>query len=249
MPYLTAERMAAIDSAAFQYQYPFPWMTIDRFVPDHVFEQLCDQLPDMSLFSREFGRKRGYGQESHNRHVLQYRDDLEVPLVWRQFIAELKGPAYQSFLRKMFALKSSEKIVLTMHWHLAGSGCAVSPHVDASRKIGSHIFYLHRGGRWLPEWGGQTLVLDDAGRFSPRSAPSFEELKQVASSTIMDNHSFMFQRTDWSWHGVRPIACPEGELRKVFIVVINRVTWQVRWRHLRGKDADGYPLRGHAHRR
>ena len=28
------------------------------------------------------------------------------------------------------------------------------------------------------------------------------------------------------------------------IVVINRMNWQVRWRRLRGKDADGYPLTG-----
>ena len=37
-------------------------------------------------------------------------------------------------------------------------------------------------------------------------------------------------RTDHSWHAVRPIACPDDKLRKVFIVVINpdSLFWKVR---------------------
>ena len=37
-------------------------------------------------------------------------------------------------------------------------------------------------------------------------------------------------RTDHSWHAVRPIECPEGKLRRVFIVVINpdNLFWKVR---------------------
>jgi hypothetical protein len=37
------------------------------------------------------------------------------------------------------------------------------------------------------------------------------------------NRSMVFKRTPHSWHGVRAIDCPEGHLRKVFIVVIERV--------------------------
>jgi hypothetical protein len=39
------------------------------------------------------------------------------------------------------------------------------------------------------------------------------------------------------------LACPPDALRKLFIVTINIPTFQVIWRHLRGKDPDGYPLR------
>ena len=35
----------------------------------------------------------------------------------------------------------------------------------------------------------------------------------------MDNRSLIFSRRCNSWHGVRAIECPEGALRKVFIVV------------------------------
>lgn len=115
--------------------------------------------------------------------------------------------------------------------------------MDASRKLGSHIFYFHKDDEWDESWGGQTLVLDDGGRMPAHSAPSFDAFKVAAASTITTNHSFIFKRTEHSWHGVRELTCPTGHLRKVFIVVIKRVTLQVRWRRLRGKDADGYSLR------
>ena len=67
-------------------------------------------------------------------------------------------------------------------------------------------------------------------------------LREVAASEILGNQSFMFKRTEHSWHAVRPITCPPGRLRKVFIVVVNRVNFQVLWRRVRGKDPDGYPL-------
>ena len=37
-------------------------------------------------------------------------------------------------------------------------------------------------------------------------------------------------RTDHAWHAVRAINCPEGALRRVFIVVVNPVSlfWKVR---------------------
>jgi hypothetical protein len=86
-------------------------------------------------------------------------------------------------------------------------------------------------------------VLEDRRRLRIGAHPGVDELSQIAGSEILGNQSFIFQRTEHSWHGVRPLTCPEGRFRKVFIVVVNRVNLQVRWRHLRGKDADGYPLR------
>jgi hypothetical protein len=38
------------------------------------------------------------------------------------------------------------------------------------------------------------------------------------------------KRTDHAWHAVRPISCPEGRLRRVFIVVVNpdSLFWKLR---------------------
>ena len=86
--------------------------------------------------------------------------------------------------------------------------------------------------------------MDDEGQRNAHSAPSFDDLKVAASLEPWGNESLLFQRTPHSWHGVRPLQCPQGQLRKLFIVTINVPTLQVWWRRVRGKDPDGYRLRG-----
>ena len=244
--YLDTDRLAAIvgQSDAFLERRPYPWLAMQGVIREEGFERLCADLPALELFQPEFGKARGYGQQSHDRYALQYASRLEARLApaWRDFLAELQGPAYAAFLRRMYGLGAHERFVLTMHWHFAPSGASVSPHTDASRKIGSHIFYFNTAADWDVTWGGQTVVLDDANARVAHSAPGFDQLPQVAQSTILGNQSFIFKRSEHSWHAVRPIACPPERMRKVFIVVASKVNFQVLWRRLRGKDADGYRL-------
>jgi hypothetical protein len=44
------------------------------------------------------------------------------------------------------------------------------------------------------------------------------------------NFSALMLRTDRAWHAVRPISCPEGRMRKIFILVVNpdNLFWKVR---------------------
>ena len=85
----------------------------------------------------------------------------------------------------------------------------------------SHLLFQH-GGRLGPRLGGETVVLDDGGRLHPRSAPPFEAFDRAFPSQSLGNRSLIFTRRGNSWHGVREIRCPEGHMRKVFIVVLNR---------------------------
>ncbi len=246
MNYLDTAQLERIGAHPLEFlnRQPFPWLTMEGVLREDGFRRLCAELPRHELFAPEFGRARGYGQQSHDRYALQYRPRLDVELApsWRAFIAELQGDAYQKFLRRMYGLSPGERVVMSMHWHHAPNRGSVSPHTDARRKVGSHIFYFNSEDDWDAAWGGQTLVLDDAGKLTPHDSPAFGALPQVAASEILGNRSFMFKRTDHSWHAVNPISCPPDRLRKVFIVVLNRVNYQVLWRRLRGKDADGYPL-------
>lgn len=237
------EQVAA-EASKFLGQKPYPWIGLQGILRQDAFERLCRELPRHDLFAQEFGQSRDYGQQSHDRYALQYhpRLDAELSPTWREFIAELKSPRYHDYLRRMYGLGPGRRFELSMHWHHATTGGSVSPHTDARRKIGSHIFYFNTPDDWDPAWGGQTVVLDDGGRLSAHAAPKFGELPQIAASQILGNQSFMFQRTEHSWHAVNPITCPRGRMRKVFIVVVNRIGFQVLWRRLRGKDPDGYPL-------
>jgi hypothetical protein len=89
--------------------------------------------------------------------------------------------------------------------------------------MGSHIFYLNTEDDWQAEWGGQTLMLDDGGKLGPKSAPEFSDFPEPIVGETLGNRSLLFRRLQHSWHGVRVIDCPEGHVRRVFIVVIKGV--------------------------
>ncbi len=247
MSCLDHARLAAIANWApeFLLRAPYPWASLQGVIQEPAFADLCAGLPAVDMLTCEIGKPRGHGQQSHDRYALQYSAAVAPRLspAWREFVDELHREPYTSFVRRMWGLGPRERFELTMHWHYAPSRASVSPHTDARRKIGSHIFYFNTPQDWDPAWGGQTLVLDDGGNLDAHASPEFGTLPQVAASTILGNQSFIFKRTEHSWHAVAPIACPAGRLRKVFIVIVNRVNLQVLWRRMRGKDADGYPLR------
>jgi hypothetical protein len=218
MSYLDLERLNAIDPEVFRSQKPYPWINPEGLLTDEGYAALVERLPAPGLFQRVFGKARKFGQRSHDRFALEYREKLALPQPWNDFLGELRGPGYRRFLERMFGRGSFR---VRFHWHFAPNGCSVSPHCDSWLKLGSHIFYLNRSSEWDPAWGGETLVLDDGGRFSHRATPDFEDFERIIPARCQDNMSFLFRRTSHSWHGVREVHCPEGEMRRVFIVVID----------------------------
>ena len=218
MSFLDYDRLDAISPEAFQSAHPYPWVNPAGLLTEEGYRSLYENLPDVGLFERRFGQQRKYGQQSHDRFALEYDEKLDLPKPWKDFVAELRAPAYQAWIRRMLG---TNDIYMNFHWHYTPAGCSVSPHCDAKRKLGSHIFYFNTEEDWDPSWGGETLVLDDEGRFESDSAPAFEDFSASYGANALGNHSLLFARKGNSWHGVREITCPEGHLRKVFIVVLN----------------------------
>jgi len=220
MRYLDVDKLDAIDAQAFDQAKPYPFVNPAGLLTEEGYARLIQEQLDVSALKPSFGRKRSHGQYSHDRYVLEYEPGLEqVPAPWEEFIAELHGPDYTRFIRRMYRCRSFH---LNMHWHYAPQGCSVSPHCDALHKRGSHIFYLNTKDDWDPEWGGGTLILEDNGRLKADSAPAFEDFDRIITSQCVGNVSTLFERRECSWHGVRELQCPPDKLRKVFIVVINR---------------------------
>ncbi|MBX3024833.1 hypothetical protein KF840_07970 [bacterium] len=240
MRYLDSERLEAVDARAFRAQRPYPWVNPAGLLTNEGYRRLCETLPDVSRFTRRFDVVRKHGQQSHDRYALEYHPGLELAAPWRDFIRELQGPTYRRFIgrllgRRLFSLR--------LHWHYTPNGCSISPHCDSPTKLGSHIFYFNTAEDWEPTWGGQTLILDDGGRFQARSAPRFEDFDRAITAETLGNHSLLFARDGQSWHGMREINCPPHAMRKVFIVVIGdtlRTTARDLVRQLRGKPAESY---------
>ncbi|TDO07725.1 MULTISPECIES: hypothetical protein [Halomonas] len=217
MSYLDFDALERLDARAFQTQHPYPWINPYGLLTAEGFNALRDTLPEASRFEQVFGKPRRHGQQPHDRLALEYTPDMALSPHWQAFMEELQGPRYRQFMSRMLG---SHRFDLQFHWHYTPQSCSVSPHCDAKYKLGSHIFYFNTQDDWRPEWGGQTVVLDDGGRFNYRSAPAFEDFDNQIESTATGNYSFLFTRRGNSWHGVREITSPPGYYRKVFIVVI-----------------------------
>ena len=237
MRYLDRSRLNTIDSAAFQAQQPYPWINPRGLLTPEGYHRLVAQLPVQEQFTPSFGRQRAHGQRSHDRFMLAYHDALPVAQEWKDFIAELRSSIYQDFLSRLLGTRAFE---LHFHWHYTPRGCSISPHCDAKHKLGSHIFYFNTEQDWDPSWGGQTLLLDDRGRFPRNSAPEIKEFDSVSASHAVGNSSLLFARNGSSWHAMRPLQCPEDRLRKVFIVVVSRFGPVERIKRLLGWKAKGY---------
>jgi hypothetical protein len=219
LQYLDFDKLEALDPTAYQSQKPYPWVNPADLLTPEAFDALNDSLPDVSQLEKSFGAPRRAGQLPHNRYTLEYEEGLTVPAHWDAFIGELRSDRYRRALSRLLGVRSLE---FRMHWHYAPRGSSVSPHCDAERKLGSHIFYFHGEDDWDPAWGGETLVLDDGGNFSPDSAPDFDDFVGAVKAESIGNRSFIFSRNGNSWHGVRELQCPEDRMRKVFIVVLNQ---------------------------
>jgi len=235
--YLNLELMESIDPAAFRAQRPYPWMNPQHFIRPEKFALLLDNLPDVADFRGSFYEGRKHGQASHDRYVLDYTRGMQLPEPWREFAEELCGATYRRFVCSLLDVGD---IRFRLHWHYTPAGCEVSPHCDSRGKLGSQIFYLNSGRDWQPEWGGETVILDDEGRFPAASAPAFDEFSAEYPAATADNRSLIFARQGNSWHGVHAVTCPEGYYRKVFIVVFEahrpaRLAFKKLKRALRGK--------------
>ena len=240
MPYLDAEQLDAIDARTFRAGRPYPWVNPVGILRPDGYQRLLQSLPPVSQFEPLFKVTRKHGQQSHDRYALEYEPSLDVAPCWHELVRELRGPVYRRFLQRML---NRRFFSLRFHWHYTPDGCSISPHCDSKTKFGSHIFYFNTAADWDPSWGGQTVLLDDGGRFTAKSAPRFEDFERIITAETLDNRSLLFARNEQSWHGMREIRCPEHAMRRVFIVVINaavRTAARDAMRRIAGKTAKSY---------
>ena len=234
---LDFEKLEAIEANWFRSQSPYPFVNPHALIRPEAWEVLEAELPSLDLFDRKFGKERRAGQMPHDRYSLEYSEGVPVSPAWRRFIDELRSERYRANVCRLYGVEGVE---FRFHWHYTPHGRAVSPHVDQEREFGSHIFYFN-SKHWLEEWGGHTLLLDDRRRFARDSAPALSDFDEVIRPECAGNRSLLFCRTNLvrrapggrrpgGWHAVDAIRCPEDEMRRVFIVVINTTAlyWRVR---------------------
>ena len=224
--YLDFEHLESIDTDTFWNQKPFPWINPIALIKPEGWAELERDLPSLEDFDERFGEARRAGQEPHDRYSLEYKEGLSIANSWQTFIDELRSDRYRRQICRLF---DTRKVEFRFHWHYTPTGRSVSPHIDAVRELGSHIFYFNIP-EWHSSWGGETLILDDRREWLRDSAPDFDAFDEVIPATCIGNSSLLFNGRDHGWHGVRKIECPEEHLRRIFIVIINPVSrlWRIR---------------------
>jgi len=220
---------------SFKSKEQFVWANFQQFLTEEGFSILYQEFPSLNLFEKHQGIKRVYGQRPHNRYYLAYEHSTysqlahpgkgvvklnSLPESWKIFIEELENSKeYINFIKFFLGIKSFKARYV---WHIGVTNSEVSPHVDTLEKIGTHIFYFNTSQDWDGDWGGSTLVLE--GKLIDAMNPEFTDFTSVTSTQILDNHSFIFKNTPNAWHGVKRLSCPEGKYRKIFKVVIEKVS-------------------------
>lgn len=231
MNYLDIDKLRNLRVEDFLATKPYPYFNSAGVLKESGFQDLLANMPPLEMFEKKFGYERRAGQAPHDRYSLEYTPDMPVPRPWKEFIGELCSAAYRSEIERLLGARKAE---FRFHWHYTPSGADVSPHCDARREHGSHLFYFNSAEDWDPAWGGATLVLDDGGRLGYNSAPALEEFDGIIECQSIGNYSALMKRTDHAWHAVRVIECPQDLLRRIFIVVVNpdSLWWKLRDRFI-----------------
>lgn len=215
---------------SFTSKIPFPWYDFHQFLTPEGFQRLYQDFPCLELFEKHNEIPRNYGQRSHNRYYLAYKESIyntsnesgkgtvqlhDLPKSWQAFIEELEtSKSYKNFIQSLLEISDFKP---RYAWHIGISGSEVSPHLDSKEKVGTHIFYFNTSLDWDSTWGGSTLVL--GGKLTHAMNPDFSDFNTVTPVQIVDNHSFLFKNTPDAWHGVEALACTSGRYRRLFNVI------------------------------
>jgi hypothetical protein len=184
MKYLNIEKLRSLSREEFMAIKPYPYYNAEGVLTEQGFQDLLHNMPPLESFNDIFGKERRAGQAPHDRYSLEYTPETVVPKPWEEFIGELCSDAYRREIERLLGARKAE---FRFHWHYTPTGCDVSPHCDARREHGSHLFYFNSAEDWDPEWGGSTLVLDDGSATTRRplwksSMPSMRQNRSAITA-------------------------------------------------------------------
>jgi hypothetical protein len=199
--------LARLDALAETYRdnQPFRHIVIDDFLRPEITAFACARFPALEDMPTIFKEPMAYkGQLSD----VAGRAPALAPI-----FATLQAPAFRAVIERISGIAK-----LIDDPALAGGGLHQSPrsgfldlHVDANyhpfdkslhRRV-NLLIYLSRD--WSQAWGGELQLWSD------RDNRPAEKLRSVAP---LFNRAVIFSTTRTSWHGVGPIACPEGQTRR-----------------------------------
>jgi hypothetical protein len=186
---------------------PFPFIAIDGLLDPAFAEQVADAYPTFESAER-LGFQFNFVNEQRK---VQVTDPARFPEPVQRLHQALAEPEFLddlSYITGIPKLLADEKLI-GGGMHVTGPGGRLDVHVDfnlvkdrALHRRLNILVYLNR--EWKPEWGGELELWDREVRhrehaFVPRL-----------------NRCVVFETSDISFHGVRPLTCPPNVARQSF---------------------------------
>lgn len=187
----------------------FPHFCIDGFLDEAFADEVLAAFP-----SYQQARALGHSFEAVNeKHKIQLTDSARFGAAIRRLHHVLASDA---FVRKMSLISGIPDLVADPALsgggiHETSHGGRLDVHIDFNfnETLGLYrrlnvLVYFNKD--WREEYGGYLDLWDrDVRKCLGRYAPSF-------------NRAAGFATSDISWHGVTPVNCPPGQVRKSFAV-------------------------------
>lgn len=180
----------------FRTAEPFPHIVLDGVISPTLMEQVSASYPSYDE-ARKLGREFRKKQELYKIGIFNYED---FPAPVQQLSDAFSDPCFIDFLTGLTGIERllADPDLVGGGMHLTKPGGRLDVHVDFNfnepkqwhRRL-NLLLYLNRD--WDAEWGGQLELWDHRAKRCRRTIePSFNRL-------------VIFETSDVSFHGVRPI--------------------------------------------
>jgi hypothetical protein len=192
---------------AFGSAVPFPFIAMEDFLQPEFARELAASYPTF-----ETAERMGFEFSALNeQRKVQVTDTKKFPDPVRRLNERLASPEFLndvSYITGIPNLLADEQLA-GGGMHITGPGGRLDVHVDFNflkeRKLHRRLNILvYLNERWLPEWGGDLELWD---RHVKRRHHAF-------APTL--NRCVIFETSDISYHGVRPLTCPPDVARCSF---------------------------------
>jgi hypothetical protein len=202
--------LRSVDLDAVKEQYrtaqPFPFFVIDGFLKDDFARAVLNAYP-----SYDEARRIGHEFEALNeKFKVQITDSAQFPNAVKQLSDVL---ASAEFLKRVEHITGIPKLLADAElngggMHLTGPTGRLDVHVDFNvlhEKLHRRLNILvYLNPVWEEAWGGNIELWD-------------REVKNcMHSMQPVFNRCVVFETSDISYHGVTPIKCPPGQVRRSF---------------------------------
>jgi Rps23 Pro-64 3,4-dihydroxylase Tpa1-like proline 4-hydroxylase len=191
----------------FKNATPFPHIVLDDFLEPAFAREVAACYP---TFDQAVLQGFAFNFVNEQRKV-QITDTAKFPDPVRRLNEAISSPKFLADLEVITGIKpllADEKLA-GGGMHLTGSGGRLDVHVDFNRIADRQLFrrlniLVYLNPEWKDDWGGQIELWD-----------SNVKVCHLSSLPVM-NRCLIFQTSEISYHGVRPITAPAHVARQSF---------------------------------